>query len=174
MEGDQGAWEMLVRTYSKKIFNLTYQFSGVYQEAEDLTQEIFLKLYKFLPKYDSNKNFNAWLVTLAKNHCIDHYRKTKLEKTHRDEFSDHLIEDKAALSPESEVLKKEKVKFVWQGLGELSPDIRMALIFRDIRGMSYNEVADSLNLPIGTIKSRINRGRLQLAKYLKKYKEGKK
>jgi RNA polymerase sigma-70 factor (ECF subfamily) len=171
LDGRQGAWEMLVNAYSKKIFNLAYQFSGNFEAAEDLTQEIFLKLYGSLPKYDTSRNFTAWLLTLSKNHLIDQYRKTKWEKTSRDELDERLLSTGAETGPEAEVMESENRKLVWEGFEHLSPDIRMAVILRDIQGKSYDEIAEILSLPLGTVKSRVNRGRLQLAGAIKDIRE---
>jgi len=164
---------MLVDAYSKRIFNLAYQFSGSYEEAEDLTQDIFLKLYGSLSKYDFERNFSAWLLTLSRNHLIDNYRKTKWEKKSRDEFAEHLLASDAALGPEAKVLQQESQKRVWEGFNHLSSEVRMAVILRDIQGKNYEEIAEIMDLPVGTIKSRISRGRLQLAKILKERKEEK-
>ncbi len=171
MEGRQGAWEMLVNAYSKKIFNLAYQFSGNFEAAEDLTQEIFLKLYGSLPKFDFSRNFTAWLLILSKNYLIDQYRKTKYEKTSRDELDDRILSTSYKDGPEAEVLENENRKMVWEGFQHLSADIRMAVILRDIQGKSYDEIAEIMSLPLGTVKSRVNRGRLQLAKVLKEKRE---
>ena len=162
---------MLVNSYSKRILNMAYQFSGNFQEAEDLTQEIFLKLYCSLSKYNPERNFNAWLLTLAKNHMIDHYRKKKWEKTRRDEFDERTLISKTFQNPENGIIKEENRKTVMKGLNLLPHDTRMALILRDIQGKKYEEVAEIMELPLGTIKSRINRGRIQLAKILKENKE---
>lgn len=162
---------MLVNTYSKNIFNVAYQFTGSYQEAEDLTQDIFLKLYKSLSKYDSQKNFNAWVLILTKNYLIDQYRKTKWEKKSRDDYEDHLLISNKFMSPEDELVKEENKKIIWEGLNQLPSDVRMTVILRDIQDKKYDEIAEIMNLPVGTIKSRINRGRLQLAKILNKKKE---
>jgi len=162
---------MLVNAYSKRVFNLAYQFAGSYQEAEDLTQDIFLKLYGALKKYDFEKNFTAWLLTLAKNHLIDSYRKTKWEKAHRDEFDEQFAAPGSALGPESGLIQEADRKLVWEGLNRLAPETRIAVILRDIQDKNYEEVAEILDLPLGTVKSRINRGRLQLAKILKDRKE---
>jgi RNA polymerase sigma-70 factor (ECF subfamily) len=170
LEGKQGAWEMLVNSYSKKIFNLAYQFAGNYEAAEDLTQEIFLKLHNSLSKFDFSRNFTAWLLTLSKNYLIDQYRKTKLEKTSRDDFDEHLLAADPRFDPETEMLASESKRLVWEGFNHLSPDIRMAVILRDIQGKKYEEIAEILSLPLGTVKSRVNRGRLQLAKVLKENK----
>jgi RNA polymerase sigma-70 factor (ECF subfamily) len=171
LNGKQGAWEMLVNTYSKRVFNLAYQFGGSYQEAEDLTQDIFLKLHGALGKYDFEKNFTAWLITMAKNHLIDTYRKTRWEKAHRDEFDEQFAAPEAAQGPESGLMQEADRKLVWEGLNRLAPETRMAVILRDIQDKRYEEVAEILDLPLGTVKSRINRGRLQLAKILKDRKE---
>jgi RNA polymerase sigma-70 factor (ECF subfamily) len=162
---------MLVNAYSKRVFNLAYQFAGSYQEAEDLTQDIFLKLYGVLPRYDFERNFSAWLLTLAKNHLIDTYRRTKWEKSHRDEFDEHFASPEAAHSPEAGLMEEADRKLVWEGLNRLNAETRMAVILRDIQDKSYEEVAEIMSLPLGTVKSRINRGRLQLAKILKDRKE---
>lgn len=158
---------MLVNAYSKKVFNLAYHFSGSAQEAEDMTQEIFLKLYGSLQKYDFTRNFTAWLLTLSKNHLIDEYRRTKWERTQRDEFNDRVIAQNAFSGPERSAVREENKKLVWESLDRLSPEIRMTVILRDIQGRTYEEIAESLGLPVGTIKSRVNRGRLQLARVLK-------
>jgi len=164
---------MLVNTYSKRIFNFAYQFSGCYQEAEDLTQDIFLKLYNSLSKYDFKKNFNAWLITLTKNYLIDHYRRTKWEKKTRDNFNDYSLAANSDESPETEILREESKKIIWESFNHLSPEIRMAVILRDIQGKKYEEAAEIMDLPLGTVKSRVNRGRIQLAKILKEKKERK-
>lgn len=158
---------MLVNAYSKKIFNLAYQFAGNYEAAEDLTQDIFLKLHAALPKFDFDRNFTAWLLTLSRNYLIDQYRKTKWEKKSRDEFDEHLHVQDTFQSPESGVVESESKKMVWDGFSHLSPEIRMAVILRDIQGKKYEEIAEEMSLPLGTVKSRVNRGRLQLAKILK-------
>ncbi len=162
---------MLVNAYSKRIFNMAYQFTGTYQEAEDMTQEIFLKLYTSLTRYDFEKNFNAWLLTLAKNYLIDNYRKTKWEKKTRDDFNEHYLRAEPSSSPEAGIQERENKEFLWKGLNQLSSEVRMTVILRDIQGKRYDEIADIMNLPLGTVKSRVNRGRIQLAKILRQEKE---
>ena len=162
---------MLVNAYSRRIFNMAYQFTGTYQEAEDMTQEIFLKLYTALTKYDFERNFNAWLLTLTKNYLIDNYRKTKWEKKNRDNFNEHYVRADLSDSPETGIVEKENKKFIWEGLNQLSSEVRMTVILRDIQGKKYDEIADIMNLPLGTIKSRVNRGRIQLARILKQERE---
>ena len=162
---------MLVDAYSKRVFNMAYQFSGSYEEAEDLTQDIFIKLYNSLTKYDFSKNFSAWLLTMSKNYLIDQYRRTKWEKKTRDDFNEFNLASPETESPEYSLAQEENKKLVWKGFNHLSADIRMAVILRDIQGKKYDEIAEILDIPLGTIKSRVNRGRLQLAKVLKEKKD---
>jgi RNA polymerase sigma-70 factor (ECF subfamily) len=172
LAGSQGAWETLVNTFARRIFNMAYQFCGSREEAEDRTQDVFLKLHGALPKYDFDKNFTAWLLTLAKNHLIDEYRRTKWEKTQRDEFDDRVLAQPAHDGPETSLVDKETKALVWEGLNRLSADMRMVIILRDLQGSSYEEVAETLHLPLGTVKSRVNRARIQLAEVLKAKRGG--
>jgi RNA polymerase sigma-70 factor (ECF subfamily) len=151
---------------------MAYQFCGSREEAEDRTQEVFLKLHGALPKYDFGKNFTAWLLTLAKNHLIDEYRQTKWEKTQRDEFDERVLAQAAHTGPEDDLVARETKALVWEGLNRLSADMRMVLILRDLQGKSYEEVAEILGLPLGTVKSRVNRARIQLALVLKETRGG--
>jgi RNA polymerase sigma-70 factor (ECF subfamily) len=171
LDGSEGAWIMLVNAYSKKIFNLAYQFSGSYEEAQDLTQDIFFKIHGSLRKYDFSRNFTAWLLTLARNYLIDQYRRTKWERKSRDDFDKHLLTAQSGHSPEEDIIKQENKKILWDGLNLLSNDLRMAIILRDIQGKKYEEIAEIAALPLGTVKSRVNRARLQLADILKERKD---
>jgi RNA polymerase sigma-70 factor (ECF subfamily) len=161
---------MLMNTYAKRVFNMAYQFCGNREEAEDLTQDIFLKLHHSLSKFDFQKNFTAWLLTLAKNHLIDEYRKTKWEKTQRDEFDERVLPQASISGPEESLVQKETRALIWEGLNRLSSEMRMAVILRDLQGRSYEEMAEILGLPLGTVKSRVNRARIALAEVLKEKK----
>jgi len=171
LDGSEGAWRVLVDLYSKKIFNMSYQFAGSFEEAQDLTQDIFVKLHHALSKYDFSRNFTAWFLTLAKNHLIDEYRRTKWEKKQRDDFETHIQTAAGNEDPERSLAEEENRKLLWDGLNELPNDMRMAVILKEIQGKTYEEVAGILDLPVGTVKSRINRGRIQLAKILRDRKE---
>ena len=149
---------------------MAYQFCGSREEAEDRTQEVFLKLHGALPKYDLGKNFTAWLLTLAKNHLIDEYRRTKWEKANRDDFDERVLSQAAASGPEASLVAKETKELIWEGLDRLPADMRMVIILRDLQGKSYEEVAEVLGLPLGTVKSRVNRARLQLARVLREHR----
>ncbi len=170
LEGRQGAWETLVNAYAKRVFSMAYQFCGSRQEAEDLTQDIFLKLYGSLDKFDFQRNFTAWLLTMAKNSLIDAYRRAKWEKTQRDEFDDRVLAQPSVSGPEETLQRTETRTLIWNGLNKLSSDMRMAIILRDLQGKSYEEMAEILALPLGTVKSRVNRARIALAEVLRKDK----
>ncbi len=172
LEGSQDAWKSLVDAFARRIFNMAYQFCGSREEAEDRTQEVFLKLHGALPKYDFGKNFTAWFLTLAKNHLIDEYRRTKWERTQRDEFDERVLAQAAGGGPEDSLERAETKALVWEGLNSLSADMRMILILRDLQGQSYEEIAEILKLPLGTVKSRVNRARIQLAQVLKERRGG--
>jgi RNA polymerase sigma-70 factor, ECF subfamily len=171
LDGKEGAWKMLVDLYSKKVFNMAFQFTGSYQESEDLTQDIFVKLYRSLDKFELGKNFTAWLLTLAKNYLIDEYRRTKWEKKSRDDFEDHLPTLAGRDDPESGLAEEETRSLLWSGLNRLPADIRLAVILKELQGKKYEEVAEITGVPVGTVKSRVNRGRLQLAQLLKGVQE---
>jgi RNA polymerase sigma-70 factor (ECF subfamily) len=163
---------MLVNAFAPKVFTMAFQFTGSRAEAEDQSQEIFLKVFHNLPKYDSEKNFAAWLLTLAKNHLIDSYRRTKWERKNRDDFDENLpSRAQTADSPEDALLQREEQSVLWRGLNSLPSDIRLAIILKEIQGKKYEEVAEILVMPVGTVKSRVNRGKLQLARLLRERKE---
>ena len=164
---------MLVDLYSRKIFNLAYHFSGSPQEAEDLTQDIFLKLYHSLSKYNFERDFTAWLLTLARNYLIDEFRRTRAERNQRGEFEELTLTAAETDSPESRYLRQEKAELVRKALRQLSPDLRVVLVLREIEGLSYEEIAEKLKIPLGTVKSRVNRGRIQMAQAIMGQKGGK-
>ena len=170
LEGRPGAWETLMNMYAKRVFNMAYQFCGSRQEAEDMTQDVFLKVYHSLSKFDFQRNFTAWLLTLTKNHLIDEYRRTKCEKTQRDEFDERVLPQAAVSGPEETLVRNEARDLIWQGLNRLSSEMRMAVILRDLQGQSYEEMAETLGLPLGTVKSRVNRARIALAEVLRERK----
>jgi RNA polymerase sigma-70 factor (ECF subfamily) len=166
--GDEAAWGELVRNYTRKVFGLAYRFTGKAEEAEDLTQEIFVKVYQTLHKYrEADGAFGAWLMALARNHAIDHYRRGKQERTRRDE--DPLLLEKAQSHDEhpiAEIERDERARLVHRGLRALPPDLRLPLVLCDLQGLAYDEIATKLGVPLGTVKSRINRARVELAKRL--------
>jgi RNA polymerase sigma-70 factor (ECF subfamily) len=166
--GDEAAWRELVAHHTRKVFGVAYRFVGKVDDAEDLTQEIFVKVYQSLDRYrPAEGSFGTWLMTLARNHAIDDYRKRRQERARR--ANDPAILDTFA-SPEDSPLKslekQDRVRLVHRGLRALPPDLREPLVLCDLKGLPYEEIAGILDVPLGTVKSRINRGRLELAKRL--------
>ena len=170
LSGDQIAWEQIVRQYWRKVFNVAYKFVGKHDEAEDLTQDIFLKVFKSLNTFDRRANFQTWLISVSRNLCIDHYRSVRKER----ETIDRGV-DASELSPVSRdpgpmtvLEQRDRVVLLRQALGNLAETLRTAVMMRDIQEMSYQEIAETLRLPEGTVKSRINRGRTELARQVTK------
>ena len=159
-----------MRRHTRRIYNLCYRFTGNRQESEDLTQEVFLRVYRTLASYRAAPGgFATWMTSVTRNLLIDHYRRTK-----RDRLTDSLedvmprLEEKetAGRRPDQVTLVGELSDQVQRALSRLSPDLREAVILRDLQGLEYREIQDVLQVPEGTVKSRINRGRIELARQL--------
>ena len=180
--GDAVAWEEIVRTYNRRIYNICYRFAGSGDDAEDLTQEVFIKMYRTLTSYDHTKGaFATWVTTITRNLLVDHFRKGKQQRLTDsiDATSEHedavplseQIQDQSA-PPDAHVRSREVGETVHAALGKLSPELREAVILRDLQDMDYREIATVLKVPEGTVKSRINRGRAELARLLQRtYKQ---
>jgi len=170
LQGDQAAWEQIVRQYRRKVFNTAYKFVGRHEQAEDLTQDIFLKIFKSLDTFDSRANFQTWLISVSRNLCIDHYRRVRKER----ETIDHQVDanELAPLSHEPSPMagleRRDRVSLLRHAMAKLPETLRTAVLMRDIQEMTYQEIADALRLPEGTVKSRINRGRTELARHVKR------
>ena len=168
LDRDQSAWEQIIGRYKRKVFGIAYKFTGRFEEAEDLTQEVFLKVYKALDTYKKEQEFSWWLVSVSRNACIDYYRSTKRERKLLSHGLDKIKDFKfEGLSPEGSMQAAERSKTLRQSLSELPDDLRTVLVLRDLKGMSYKEIADQLGLVEGTVKSRIHRGRAELAEKIK-------
>jgi RNA polymerase sigma-70 factor, ECF subfamily len=167
--GDQAAWEQIVRQHWRKVFNLAYKFVGRHDEAEDLTQDIFLKIFKALHTFDRRANFQTWLISISRNLCIDHYRSVRKERETmaRDVDASELSPVSRERGPEGQLEQVKLRQLIQVALGELPPALRQAVVLRDLKELSYQEIAGQLGLPEGTVKSRINRGRLELARHLR-------
>lgn len=168
-KGDEGAWRELVARHSRKVFGLCYRFSGRVDEAEDLTQEVFLRVYQSLDRYRSSGGaFNTWLMTVARNHAIDHYRRRREERNRRDDgaLGEMELLPSGEEGPVMALERKERVQLVQRGLRALPEDLRDTIVLCDLQGLPYEEAARVLDVPLGTVKSRLNRGRLELAKRL--------
>ena len=164
---DNAAWEQIVARFRRKVFHIAYKFTGKHDEAEDLTQEIFLKVFRSLDKFNRDADFGTWLGSVARNYCIDHYRAGKRER--EVVVEDLLAFDLAPAStgnPYRALEDRDRRSFLRRGLDLLPDKLREAVVLRDLQGLSYQEMADRLHLPEGTVKSRINRGREELARLL--------
>jgi RNA polymerase sigma-70 factor (ECF subfamily) len=183
VSGDTVAWEEIVQRYNRRIYNICYRFAGSSDDAQDLTQEVFIKVYRTLSSYDSDKSaFMTWVTTVTRNLLVDHFRKTKQDRltdsldNTASEYEDaqplsEQIPDQSA-SPDATVQSRETRDTVHRALQKLSPELREAVILRDLQDMDYREIALALKVPEGTVKSRINRGRAELARLLQRtYKQ---
>jgi len=178
LKGDAQAWETLAKTQHRRVYGLCYRFTNSQSEAEDLTQEVFLKMFRNMGSFDSAKGgFTTWLTTLTRNLLVDNYRRTRLERasdsldeTYDGEEDGPTKGDKLAdtgKNQEQHVAGLELRAQIQQALAQVSPDLREAVILRDLEDMDYKDIADVLGVPQGTVKSRISRGRAELARLLK-------
>ena len=177
--GDAAAWEEIVQRYHRRIYNICYRFAGDADNAQDLTQEVFIKMYRTVNTYDSGKGaFMTWVTTITRNLLVDHFRKSKGDRItdsldsapseHEDALplSERIAD--CAPTPDVQAQGRETREMVHSALQKLSPELREAVIFRDLQDMDYREIATALRVPEGTVKSRINRGRAELARLLQR------
>ena len=171
--GDHAAWDRVVRHHHQRVYNLAYRYNGRFDEAEDLTQEIFLKVFRTLHTYKPELGaFETWMMRVSRNCIIDHYRKLKTERRQTDSLEgehDQVAETGNRFANPAEVLdQRELSERVHGALLRLSEDLREVVILRDLEGFAYEEIVEIVRVPIGTVKSRINRGRVEMAKMLRK------
>ncbi len=166
LQGDQSAWNAIVNRYRRKVFNVAYTFVGRHDEAEDLTQDIFLKVFKALHTFDRRANFTTWIISVSRNLCIDHYRRVRKER----EVVDRRV-DASELAPAAggvdafaRLDRFDRRALLREALAALPETLRTAVAMRDLQELPYQEIARQLDLPDGTVKSRINRGRHELAR----------
>lgn len=177
--GDAVAWEELVQRFHRRIYNICYRFAGSADDAQDLTQEVFIKVYRTVGSFDGEKaSFNTWVTTVTRNLLVDNFRKKRNDRATdsinaiqgADEdgptLADRLAGD--GPSPQVHVESRERREMVHLALQQISPDLREAVILRDLQDMDYREIAQVLKVPEGTVKSRINRGRAELARLLQR------
>lgn len=180
LDGDSVAWTELVKAHHRRIYALCYRFTGSPHDAEDLTQDVFIKVYGNLTSFDlSRGSFQTWLTTLARNLLVDHFRRTKQQRATDsmdagwDEAGELPMADRLMASGPTQhdrAAQKEIAKMVQQALTKISPELREAVILRDLQDMDYKEIAQVLRIPEGTVKSRISRGRAELARLLERNK----
>lgn len=175
LSGDDAAWEQLVRENTRRVYGLCYRFTGRDAEAQDLTQDVFLRVYRALGSFRATEGaFTTWLARLTRNLLIDNYRRTRNERVTDsiDEQMPRVERGFVSVSrPDSALAGREASELLQAALNKLSPELRETIIMRDLQEMEYREIAEVLEIPEGTVKSRLNRGRAELARLLKKYRE---
>ncbi len=176
LSGDATGWEELVRLHTRRVYGLCYRFVGRDSEAQDLTQEIFLRIFRSLKSYRAAEgSFVTWLTRLSRNLLIDNYRRTRQERL-TDSIEEQLpmVEVKESPAtparPDRALAGREASEILQAGLARLSPELRETVILRDLQEMEYREIAQVLKIPEGTVKSRLNRGRAELGRLLRKQK----
>jgi len=174
LSGEDAAWEELVRTHTRRVYALCYRFTGKDGESQDLTQEVFLRVYRTLKTFRATEGaFTTWLARLTRNLLIDNYRRTRQERL-TDSLEEQLPAIEESVSsisrPEGLVAGREASEILQTALQKLSPELREAVILRDLQEMEYREIAEILRIPEGTVKSRLNRGRAELARVLRRQK----
>jgi|SRR5581483_4079350 len=174
LSGQDAAWEELVKLHTRRVYAICLRFTGSDAEAQDLTQDAFLRVFKNLKSFRAGEgSFVVWLTRLTRNLLIDNYRRTKLDRV-TDSIEDQtmVLEEKTATMARTDgmVAGREASEILQHALQKLSPDLRETVILRDLEELEYKEIADVLNVPEGTVKSRLNRGRAELARVLKRQK----
>jgi RNA polymerase sigma-70 factor (ECF subfamily) len=162
-EGDEEAWSALVNATLRPIYRLCASYSPSAAEAEELTQEVYFKLWENLHRYDSGSNFMAWAWRVAKNLIIDSYRRCRRER--QAAWLDPEVLDRLPASddPHEHTERRQRLRLIAGGLRQLDEELATLVLMRDFAGMSYQEIAEAQQLPLGTVKSRLNRARLELA-----------
>jgi RNA polymerase sigma-70 factor (ECF subfamily) len=175
LSGDETAWEELVRLHTRRVYGLCYRFTNSSSEAQDLTQEVFMRVFRTIRTFRAPEgSFVTWLTRLTRNLLIDNYRRTRQDRV-TDALEGQLsaVEEKGAAAsprPDRSLAGREASEILQLALQKLSPDLREAVILRDLQELEYREIAEVLAVPEGTVKSRINLGRAELARLLRKQK----
>lgn len=169
--GDISAFEALIVQHEKMVFNYCYRMTGSREDAEDLAQEVFLKVYRSLSTFQGNSQFSTWLYRIAHNICVDRHRRRRavvvpLTLSDDGEERERPLPDSAP-SPEEQVLSMEQQAMIQKCIEGLKPEYRSVIVLRDIQHHSYEEIAVIMKLPLGTVKSYISRGRSALRTAMK-------
>lgn len=170
--GDSGAFEQLVARYEKKVFNLAYRLTGNRNDADDIAQEAFLKVYTSLREFRGEASFSTWLYRVVSNACLDELRKRSRRRAvsldNPISPDDPSPRQTPSDRPEpGDSLERAEVRAaVQRGIASLSPDHKIVLVLRDIQGMPYETISEALRMPVGTVKSRLNRARSSLKQKL--------
>ncbi len=162
--GDAEAFEEIYRRFAKMVFNLALRMAGTVEEAEDLTQEVFLRVYRHLAKFNGRSTLKTWIYRITLNHCRSRLGRRKLPTRPLAEENEgegaELVDERRG--PEEDALARDASRRVARALRGLRPRFREAVVLRDLEGLSYDEIAEVLEIRIGTVRSRIARGRDRL------------
>ena len=177
-QGDMLAFEELILQHEKIVYNLALRMMNHSEDAQDISQEVFLKAYRSLQNFDERSAFSTWLYRITHNTCIDEMRKRKGKQSYsleeELESADGSLQRQVADAgdtPEESLMRKEQKSEILQALDTLSEEHKAAIILRDVKGMAYEEIAEILELSLGTVKSRISRARNQLKTEILKMRE---
>lgn len=163
--GDELAWEMLVRRYQSRVYGIACTYVGDSDDARDLAQEIFVRIYRHLDGCKDAERFLPWLIRISRNACIDHLRRRKARPPARDIPAESALRLVApGETPDEEYVRKERLRIVETALQRLSDINREIILLKDMQGLPLDDIAGLLDLPIGTVKSRSSRARIELAK----------
>ncbi len=168
--GDGRAFSMLIENHERFVFNVVYRITGNAEDARDVSQEAFIKAFKSFESYDESSAFSTWLYRIAVNTAIDYVRKRKKENIIS--FEDYIVDEKNEKSDsgvEEKVISKEGVKNIIEAVNALDDEFKTIIVLRDMEGMEYKEISDITGLPMGTVKSRLSRGRGKLRQMLEKF-----
>ncbi len=164
-KGDDEAWREMVDQLGQRVYSVAYHFSLKREDAEELSQEIFLKIFENLHRYDGGYPLVAWVVSLARNLCIDRYRRRKRERSFRFVSDDAVAPMlQSGDDPAAAAIQKERTKLLFWALSEIPDDLAEILVLRDLEALSYDEIGKALDLPEGTVKSRLFRARAEVAR----------
>ncbi len=179
LAGDGRSWHQLVSSQHKRVYSICYRFTNDSTDAEDITQDVFLKVFRNLTSFNAERgSFQTWITTLTRNLLVDNYRRTRLDRA-SDSLDSSPSPDDDGPTPSDRLQDPrpgpahlyaglELKATIQQALTRLSPELREAVILRDLEDMDYKEIALVLKIPEGTVKSRISRGRAELAKLLQR------
>jgi RNA polymerase sigma-70 factor (ECF subfamily) len=181
LEGDESAYGELLERFKRPVFSLIYRMIGDREQAEDLAQESFVKAFNNLDSYNPSYRFSSWLFKIANNHAIDHLRRARLStvsihgsphaaSTEREEET-RIVLEAPDESPEQEFLALELGSEIEQAISKLRPDYRTAVILRHIESRPYEEIAEIMEVPIGTVKTFLHRARAELREALAHLRE---
>lgn len=172
LAGDQDAWADIVKQYRRRVYSVAYKFTGNHEEAEDLAQDIFIKVFRALHTFDRRANFQTWLISVSRNMCIDHYRSVRKEREtiNRDINADDLMPVADGMAADALLEQQGQVALLRRALGALPEPLKTAVTLRDLHDLSYHDIARQLQVPEGTVKSRINRGRAELVRLVRQYR----